>query len=121
MLKQEYKYNLYINIKDKYIKKTFILLGLVLIGIIANKLNAMIDRTLASILGEGAVSALNYVNKLNLFIMALFITSIGTIIYPILSKLSEKMKSDKFVETINSVILFVTPISVGAIVYLLHL
>ncbi|MFR1077439.1 MAG: murein biosynthesis integral membrane protein MurJ, partial [Romboutsia timonensis] len=69
---------------------------------------------------EGSISALNYANKLNGFVMALFIASIAAVIYPMLSKLSSEDDKDKFtasvVRSINSVILLVIPISVGAIV-----
>lgn len=119
-IKSGYKYQLYINIKDKYIKKMSWLIGPVLIGVAVNQINTMVDRTLASTLVEGSISALNYANKLNGFVMALFITSVGAVIYPMLSKLSSEENKEKFtssvVQSINSVILLVIPISIGAIV-----
>ena len=96
------------------------LIGPVLIGVAVNQINTMVDRTLASTLVEGSISALNYANKLNGFVMALFITSVGAVIYPMLSKLSSEDNKEKFissvVQSINSVILLVIPISIGAIV-----
>ena len=56
------------------------LIGPVLIGVAVNQINTMVDRTLASTLVEGSISALNYANKLNGFVMALFITSVGAVI-----------------------------------------
>ncbi len=118
--KKGYKYKFFINLKDKYLKKTAWLIGPVLIGVAVNQVNTMIDRTLASTLVEGSISALNYANKLNGFVMALFISSVAAVIYPILSKLSSENNKDEFiksvVQSINSVILLVIPISVGAIV-----
>lgn len=119
-IKMGYKYQPHIYIKDKYIKKMSWLIGPVLIGVAANQVNAMVDRTLASTLVEGSISALNYANKLNGFVMALFITSVAAVIYPMLSKLSSEDNKEKFtssvVQSINSVILLVIPISIGAIV-----
>ena len=119
-IKSGYKYQPYINIKDKYIKKMSWLIGPVLIGVAVNQINAMVDRTLASTLVEGSISALNYANKLNGFVMAMFITSVAAVIYPMLSKLSSEDNKEKFissvVQSVNSVILLVIPISVGAIV-----
>ena len=119
-IKSGYKYQPYINIKDKYIKKMSWLIGPVLIGVAVNQINTMVDRTLASTLVEGSISALNYANKLNGFVMAMFITSVAAVIYPMLSKLSSEDNKEKFtssvVQSINSVILLVIPISVGAIV-----
>ena len=120
VINKGYKYKPYININDEYIKKCICLLGPVLIGVAVNQVNAMIDRTLASGLIEGSISALNYANKLNGFVMALFIASIGVVIYPMLSKLSSEDDKEKFttsvVQAINSIVLLVIPISVGAIV-----
>ena len=119
-IKSGYKYQPYINMKDKYIKKMSWLIGPVLIGVAVNQINAMVDRTLASTLVEGSISALNYANKLNGFVMAMFITSVAAVIYPMLSKLSSEDNKEKFtssvVQSINSVILLVIPISIGAIV-----
>lgn len=119
-IRKGYKYERYIKIKDKYIKKAVYLISPVLIGVAVNQLNTMIDRTLASTLAEGSISALNYANKLNGFVIGLFIVSIVTVIYPILSKLSSSGNKDEFIssitKSINSVILLVLPISVGAIV-----
>lgn len=119
-VKKGYKYSFKFNVKDEYIKKMIWLVAPVFIGVAVNQVNSMVDRTLASTLGEGAISALNYANKLNGFIMALFITSIGAVIYPMLSKISIKDDKNQFIETVsksvNSVLLLVIPISAGAIV-----
>lgn len=52
--------------------------------------------------------------------MALFIASVAAVIYPMLSKLSSEDDKEKFTQTViksvNSVILLVIPISIGAIV-----
>ena len=119
-VKKGYKYKPNIKLNDEFIKKTLILVTPVFIGIAVNQVNAMVDRALASTLVEGSISALNYANKLNTFVMAMFISSISAVIYPILSKLSSEDNMDKFcdsiVNSINSVVLLVMPISVGAIV-----
>ncbi|WP_343003410.1 murein biosynthesis integral membrane protein MurJ [Clostridium sp. 2218st1_F5_2218SCRN_220325] len=119
-IKEGYRYKLYINLKDKYIKRTCCLIGPILIGVAVNQVNSLIDRTLASTLVEGSISALNYANRLNGFVMALFITSIGAVIYPILSQLSAEENKEKFIKSvvkcINTIILLVIPISIGAII-----
>lgn len=119
-IREGYKYKFFINLKDKYIKKTVYLIGPVIVGVAVNQINTLVDRTLASTLSEGSISALNYANKLNTFVMALFITSIGSVIYPKLSKLSTSENKKEFTESvtksINSAILLVMPISIGAII-----
>lgn len=118
--KKGYKYKPILNIKDEYVKKIIWLVGPVFIGVAVEQVNSMVDRTLASTLAEGSISALNYANRLNGFVMGLFIVSIGAVIYPILSKLSFNNRNEEFIDivvrSINSVILLVIPVSVGAIV-----
>lgn len=119
-IKNGYKYKVYFNIDDEYIKKMMMLIMPVFIGVAVNQLNTIIDRSLASTLGDGAITILNSANRLNYFVLGIFIATISTVIYPILSKLSnednkEKLK-DIIVKSINSVILLIIPISVGAIV-----
>lgn len=121
MVKSGYKIKPYINFKDKYIKKVIILTGPVIIGVGTGQINELVDRTLASTLVEGSITALNYANKLNSFILALFIVSITTVIYPMLSKMSNKNDKNEFVNvintSINTVILIIIPIIAGAIVF----
>jgi len=84
--KSGYKYKFTFNIKDKYIKKILYLSIPVFIGVAINDLNAIVDRTLASSLAAGSISALNYANRLNGLILGVFITAITTVIFPLLSK-----------------------------------
>lgn len=119
--KKGYKYKFVLDIKDEHVKKMIWLLGPVIIGVCFNQLNTVIDRTLATNIGGGsAVSVLNYANKLNGFVMGLFIASIAAVVYPILSNcLSSDDKegfSKSIVKSVNSAILLVVPVSVGAIV-----
>ena len=118
--KKGFRVKPYVNLKDTYLKKMIILTGPVFIGVAVNQVNIMVDKNLASILKEGSISALNYADRLNSFILALFITSIVAVVYPMLSKLSQSNEREKFNEYIstscNSIILLVVPISVGAMV-----
>lgn len=119
-IKKGYKYIPILNIKDESVKKMIHLLAPVFIGVAVNQVNSVIDKTLASTLVEGSISALNYANRLNSFVMGMFISSVASVVYPMLSKLSSENNKEKFIESvaksINSVVLLVIPISVGAIV-----
>lgn len=119
-IKYGYKYKFYININDKYIKKIIWLIVPVFIGVGVNQINIVVDRSLASTLGDGLITILNSANRLNGFVTGIFITTIAAVIYPTLSKLSNENNKDKFsdsvVKSVNSVILLIIPISMGAIV-----
>lgn len=118
--KNGYRYKYILNIKDEYVRRVIWLVGPVFIGVAVNQINTMVDRTLASTLIEGSISALNYANRLNGFVMGIFITTLGAVIYPMLSKLSSEKDKDKFTQSmyksINTVILLLMPITIGAIV-----
>lgn len=117
--KKEYRYRLYLNLKDEYLKKMMILVAPVCIGVGVNQLNTVIDRTLASTLGDGIITILNGANKLNYFVMGIFISTISAVIYPMLSRLSTSEDKGDFAITIkksiNSVMIIMLPISIGAI------
>ena len=117
--KKEYKYKPYINLKDNQLKKMGALIAPVFIGVAVNQINSIVDKSLASTLGDGVITALNTANRLNQFVMGLFIATIVTVVYPMLSKLSLNEDKSRFIDTIsksvNSIIILVIPISVGAI------
>ena len=119
-IKRGYRYIPYINFKDEYLKKMLYLVGPVLIGVAVTQINTIVDRTIASTLVEGSISALSYANKLNQFVMGMFIVSISSVVYPMLSKLSTENNKVEFNKSIvtafSTVILLVIPISVGAII-----
>lgn len=118
--KKGYRVKPYINLKDQNLKKMLVLTGPVLVGVAVHQVNTMIDRSIASTLGEGAISALNFADRLNSFVLALFITSIVAVIYPMFSKLStsnnKKMLEEYIVKSSNSIILLVMPVAIGAII-----
>lgn len=119
-IKCGYRYRFYINLKDDNIKKMIYLVIPVFIGSGVNQLNSIIDRSLASTLGDGFITVLNSANRLNSFVLGLFISTIASVIYPTLSKLADEKNRVRFVESvtkcINSIIILLIPISVGAIV-----
>lgn len=119
-IKNGYKYKLYVNIKDEYIKKMLILVMPVFLGVAVNQVNAIIDRSLASTLGDGTITVLNSANRLNQFVLGIFIATIAAVIYPTLSKLSSDNNKEEFAksvsQSINTVLLLIIPISIGAIV-----
>ncbi|WP_195335640.1 murein biosynthesis integral membrane protein MurJ [Paraclostridium bifermentans] len=119
-VKKGYKFKPTIDFKDEYLRKMLILVLPVLIGVAVNQVNAMVDRSLASGLGDGVITALNNANRLNGFVIGMFIATLGAVIYPTLSKLSSENNKEKFAESVansvNCVNLLVVPASVGAMV-----
>lgn len=121
VMKYKMKYQLILNYKDKYIKEILLLSLPVILGASVNQINVLVDKSIASTLIVGGISALNYANRLNGFIQGLFALPIITVIYPTISKmvldLNEKELKKTINESIVSVSLFVVPATVGAMVF----
>jgi len=103
------------------LKKIIFLAIPVIIGASVNEINVLIDRTMASQIAVGGITALTYANRLNLFIKGIFITSVATVIYPMISKMAAKNNMNGLKKTmsgaVNSISLLVLPASVGAMVF----
>jgi len=114
-----FKYKFKLDIKDKYVKSIVYLIPPVLISAGIDDLNKVIDKSLASTLAEGSISALNYGNRLNLLVTGIFISAITTVIFPMLS--TEANKDDYkglkkvTISGINIVLLITIPATVGMI------
>lgn len=120
-IKSGYRYKLKLDFKDEYVKSVLKLSLPVLIGVAINDLNAIVDRTLASDLAVGSISALNYANKLKGLILGVFITAIVTVIFPLLSKASSNENLDGMKKImkkgIDLVLLITVPATIGLIIF----
>lgn len=115
--KSGYKYKKLLDVKDTHIKNMILIALPVILGISVNQINVLVDRTLASRIAIGGISALNYANRLNLFVQGIFVLSISTVLYPILSKLVTEKNMDglktSLSEAITGINLLVIPATIG--------
>ena len=116
-----YRYNFVFNLKDEHIKNMLYIALPVIIGTSVNQINVLIDRTLASNIVEGGITALNYANRLNGFVQGLFVASISTAMYPMISKMAaeDNMEGLKkaVAEGINLINLLVIPATIGSMIF----
>lgn len=119
--KTGYRHKLVIDVKDEHIKKMLYLALPIIIGVSVNEINVLVDRTLASSIAVGGISALNYANRLNGFVQGLCVIPILTVMYPTISKMAadNNMKGLKRTvsESINSVSILVIPAIIGSMVF----
>ena len=119
--REGYKHKFVINLKDKYLRKMIFLALPVILGTSVNKINTLVDRTLASRIAIGGISALNYAHRLEGFITGIFVVSITTVMYPALSKKFAENNIKDFkeyiIKSISAVNLFVVPAAVGAVIF----
>ena len=118
--KNGFKYRLEMDLKDKYIRRIIHLLPPVLISVAVGDLNKVIDKSLASRLVDGSISALNYASRLEGLITGIFIATITTVIFPMLSSAANKKTFDELKRTIvhgiNITLLIALPSTVGMII-----
>ena len=119
--KQGYKYHKVINIKDKYIKKMAYIALPVIVGASVNQINTLVDKTLASSIAVGGISALNYSGKLSDSILGLFVSTVATVIFPAMSKMVARNNIDGLKKTIreavNSINLLIIPATIGIMIF----
>lgn len=93
----------------------------VIVGQSVNQINVLVDRTLASNIAIGGISAFNYANRLNNFVQGLFVVSITTAPYPMIFKMGaeDKMKGLKssISEAIAVIDLLVIPATIVAMLF----
>ena len=119
--KHGYRYKPFINIKDEKVKAILILIIPVIIGAGANSLNMIVDKRIASSLGEGAITTLDNAQLLITFINTIITTSISTVVYPILANRRNEGKYKEFLDILSKSIVFLAilliPISMGVILF----
>jgi len=119
--RKSFKYRFVLNLQDGSLKKFIYLAIPVIAGVSVNQINVLVDRTIASKITVGGITALNYANRLNLFIQAVFVMSIATIFYPTITRMVVEKNFDNLKkllqETVNVILLLVLPITVGTIIF----
>lgn len=115
-IKKGYKYKLTINISDDNIKKFIILCLPVTFGTSIDQINTLVDRTIASQITIGGISALSYANTLIYAVQGVFVVSAVSIMYPSISKMATSNNIEGFkravFNTVNGINLLVVPATV---------
>lgn len=116
-----FRYSPRLKFKDDNLRK-IIELGLpVMFSRSVNRINVLVDRTLASSLAVGGISALNYADRVNSFVQNLFVDSIATVLYPTISKMAANDNIEGLKRTINEAMsminLVVVPATIGAMIF----
>lgn len=116
-----YKYNLVLNLKDKYIKKIVKLTLPVIFNSVVWDINVIIDKSLISTVGTGYVSALNYSYKIINVAIGVVATSIAVYIFPKISQYFQNKSTEEFENTvtrsINLVLMLLIPIFVFMFIF----
>lgn len=115
-----YKYVLVVNFRDKSIIRLVKLMLPVIISTSIIQINLFISRYFATTVYEGAVSALDFSNKLNMLIYEVFAVAISMVIYPTLSTYAAKKNSKEYknalLKAVNVILLIMVPASLGVLI-----
>lgn len=116
-----FKFSARFEVKNKYVIDLLKLSIPVIIGVSVNQINVLVDRTIASQIIEGGISTLTYANRLNQFIEGIFVLSLATALFPIISKLASENHiielKKRICEAIGIINLVVVPATIGAIIF----
>ncbi|MBX9954124.1 murein biosynthesis integral membrane protein MurJ [Peribacillus simplex] len=102
--KNGYRHSFIFNKNNKHFKNMVYLTLPVIIGASVNEINLLVDRTLASQIETGAISALTYASRLNAFVQGIFVTSIATVMYPMISRMASGDNLNGLKNTISQAI-----------------
>jgi len=120
LIRKKIKYSFVVDFNDPGTKQLLKLLVPVMIGLAITQINVIVDRTIASTLIDGSISALYYSNRLVQFPLGAFGIAISIAIFPTLSKQMAKNNITEFKKSLLfgvKILLFITvPSAVGLIV-----
>ncbi|XJS10995.1 murein biosynthesis integral membrane protein MurJ [Aerococcaceae bacterium WGS1372] len=119
--KTGFRYRLTIDLQDSDLRRMIKIAIPVIIGSSINQINVLINRTVASNVTVGGISALNYAYMITFFIHGLFVVSIISIVYPSISRRAtegdfEGMKIET-TNVIKSLSMIIIPASFGAVIF----
>lgn len=121
MRKNKYRYKAILDFKDKHISNMAVIVMPLILGVSAGQINLMVDRSIASQLAVGAISAINFANRLNGFVQGIFVLSIATVLYPTISKMAAKGNmiglKKSLSDAITGINLLVIPATIGSMVF----
>lgn len=117
---QGYRFRVDINLRDPYLKRALVLVLPVMIGSAVQQINVVIDKTLASSLVEGSISALTYASRLKDLVISVFIMAITTVVFPMLSKAFSQEDNQQVKrimgQGINIILIITVPATIGMLV-----
>lgn len=114
--KLKYRYQFIFDLRDPVFRQNMTLIFPILVSVAVSDINKIIDRTMASSLVNGSISALNYSNLLKGLITGIFSTAIVTVLFPTLSEQAAKASLKDFKITLRHGINTITMISIPATV-----
>jgi len=116
-----FKLKLNINFKDTYIKRLVILTMPIILNDVVWQINGIVDKSIATTIGEGYISAINYAHYIVDMVSSIFATSIVTVFFPKVIKIFRESGIEKVKEKtkiiLKNIVLIATPFTVLISIY----
>jgi len=120
-LRLQYDFTFSFTFRDEYVKKMLLLVSPLIVVSSFNQINQLIDRSIASTIIEGGISALSYASRINTLVQSLFVTTIAAVVYPRISKYAAEGDfanvKKTMVKSILAISIFTIPAMLGIMVF----
>ena len=117
LYKKGLRYRFTLNLRHPGVKRMFILMLPAMIGLAANRINLIVNQTIASGMGEGSITALRLANRLMWLPLGVFAGSIAIAVFPTMTSQAARKEMVDFKQTLSmglrSIFLITVPASVG--------
>ncbi|AQU80216.1 murein biosynthesis integral membrane protein MurJ [Planococcus faecalis] len=116
LYKKGFKYKYIFNLKDPDTKKMAYLALPAILGASVNQINSIVDITMASNLISGGISSLTYSSRITAFVQGIFVASLATVIFPIISKMAANNELLKLKKTVSKALIIISALVIpGAV------
>ncbi len=115
--KKGMRYRFSFNLRHPGVQKMFLLMVPAMLGLAANRVNLIVNQTVASGINEGSITALRLASRLMWLPLGVFAGSIAVAVFPTLTSQAARREMAEFKQTlsmgIRSIFLITIPASVG--------
>jgi len=115
--KKGMRYRFSFNLRHPGVQKMFLLMVPAMLGLAANRINLIVNQTVASGINEGSITALRLASRLIWLPLGVFAGSIAVAVFPTLTSQAARQEMTEFKQTlsmgIRSIFLITIPASVG--------
>lgn len=119
--KEGFFFKIIVDFKNEYLIKFGKITLPLIFGISITQINVLVDKTLASRMDVGGISALNYADRINSFVLSTVVMSITVLIYPIMTKVVANKDITSLMKIISKSVVIISillvPSTVGAILF----
>lgn len=117
LLRQKFRFRFDLTLSDEHFKQLLLLIVPVLVTLSTSQINSIVSRAIASGLGEGSISLLNYAQKVNSMFYQTLIVTLSTVLFTHQAKLSSDRNWKEIFrvtrDNLSSIMLLIVPLVLG--------